>query len=151
MNSANHLPERGEELFRILSRFEYALKETGFGKVGRNEDVDVDWDGFANSQLGVDFLQSVREKGISPTLLTKPPSRQVLRSGKLDWAVAGAPQSVQDLFGAVRRVRNNLFHGGKSGDKDHGRNDALVAESIAVLLEALGTHQELRQMFEGRW
>lgn len=93
----------------------------------------------------------IREKDIAPTLLNTPPSKQVLSSDRtLDWEEGTSPQNVQELFGAVRRVRNNLVHGGKSGDEVSDRNDALVAEAIEVLKEALRWHDDLRSKFEGR-
>ena len=151
MAAANRLPRRGEELMRIVTRFEYALKEIEYGKVGKNGEVEVNWDAFANDGLKAEFLKRIRENAIAPTLLAEPPSKQILLGKTLDWEVGTPPSSVQELLGAVRRVRNNLVHGGKSGDKDFDRNDALVSESIEVLIEALRTHADLRIMFEGKW
>lgn len=151
MSAANRLPARGEELMRIVTRFEYALKEIGYGKVGKSGEVEVNWDAFANEGLKAGFLKRIRENAIAPTLLAEPPSKQILLGNKLDWEDGTPPSSVQELLGAVRRVRNNLVHGGKSGDKDFDRNDRLVSESIEVLTEALRTHADLHFMFEGKW
>ena len=151
MAAAARLPARGEELMRIVTRFEYALKEIEYGKVGKSGEVEVNWDAFANEGLKAEFLKRIRENAIAPTLLAKPPSRQILLGKTLDWGDCAPPSSVQELLGAVRRVRNNLVHGGKSGDKDFDRNDRLVAEAIEVLIEALRTHADLRFMFEGKW
>lgn len=151
MIAANRLPARGEELMRIVTRSEYALKEIEYGKVGKSGEVEVDWDAFANKGLKAKFLNRIREHHIAPTLLAKPPSKQILLGKTLKWEDGTPPSSVQELLGAIRRVRNNLVHGGKSGDKDSDRNDELVSESIEVLNEALQTHADLRFMFEGKW
>ncbi|MER9951856.1 hypothetical protein [Mesorhizobium sp. M0047] len=151
MTATNRLPARGLELMRVVTRFEYALKEIGYGRPGKNGEVDVDWDGFANTELKAAFFKRIQENAVAPTLLSKPPSKQILTGKTLDWEEGSPPTSVQDLFGAMRRVRNNLVHGGKSGDKDSDRNDKLVSESIDVLTEALRTHADLRFMFEGKW
>jgi hypothetical protein len=151
MAAASELPPRGDELIRIFTRFEYALKEIGYAEPARNNDINVLWDKFVNEHLGPSFLEGVRDKGIAATLLQRPPSRQVIRNRVLDWEKTPPPTSVQDLFGAVRRVRNNLVHGGKSGDRDSDRNAALAAEAIAVLLDALRCHTDLRYMFENKW
>lgn len=151
MVAANQLPPRGEELIRVVTRFEYALKEIGYGKPGRNEEVEVKWDEFANECLKAEFLNKAKEKSIALTIFNNPPSRQVIRGRILDWDETAPPTSVQDLFGAVRRVRNNLVHGGKSGDKDSDRSAKLVTEAIEVLLEALRWHADLRFRFENRW
>ncbi len=106
---------------------------------------------FANEGLKADFLQRVRERNIAPTILSNPPSKQILNGSTLAWEGKAAPKNIQDFIGAVRRVRNNLVHGGKSGDPDADRNAILVSEAIEVLLEALRSHDDLRVMFEGKW
>lgn len=151
MAATNTLPERGQELMRVVARFEYALKEIGYGKMGAGGAVEAKWDEFANKELTSDFLKHVRNNKIAPTILSNPPSRQILNGSSLDWDATAPPTDIQSLVGAVRRVRNNLVHGGKSGDKDSDRNNLLVAEAIAVLTEALRAHSDLRFMFEGKW
>ncbi|WP_224557261.1 hypothetical protein [Mesorhizobium sp. ESP-6-2] len=150
MGTANRLPPRADELMHVVTRFEYALKELGYG-VMRNGAVEANWDKFANEELKAEFLQRVREKNLAPTILSNPPSKQVLNGSTLGWGVKAAPNSIQDFIGAVRRVRNNLVHGGKSGHPDADRNALLVSEAIEVLLEALRSHDDLRFMFEGKW
>lgn len=147
MSAANRVPERACEFFRIFSRFEFALKANGFVR-SRNDAPEANWDDFAN-RLGSEFYTKIRNDNVAPTLLTSPPKAQDYTAGYLVWRDRSQPQNVQDLFGAVRRVRNNLFHGGKSGNPDSQRDERLIAEVIAVLESALGTHAEVRQSFEG--
>jgi len=151
MAAANNLPARGEELMRVMTRFEYALKEIGYGKSSGNGAVEADWDEFANKELKAVFLAQIRENHIAPTILSKPPSRQILKAGSLAWEATAPPTDIQSFIGAARRVRNNLVHGGKSGDKDFDRNNILVAEAIDVLMNALRLHGDLRFLFEGKW
>lgn len=151
MKAANSVPAGAEELFRIISRFEFALKEMGFAKPGRNGEADLCWDNFANECLGQDFFQNIKDSKIAPTLLNQPPSVQVIANRSLSWKDGTPPKSVQELLGAVRRVRNNLFHGGKSGDRDAQRNAALISDAIAVLIEALKACDDIRYLFEGRY
>lgn len=147
MSAANMVPPRGEEFFRIISRFEFALKDIGFARTGRDE-VKIHWDDFANS-LGRAFYDRIKVDGVAPTLLSEPPRLQIIRANRLEWQDARPPSNVQELFGAVRRVRNNLFHGGKSGETDNQRNEKLIAEAIAVLQEALQASNNIRRSFEG--
>ena len=86
-------------------------------------------------------------------MIGDPPKRQILDDrGKLEFSEAVAVTNVQELFGAVRRVRNNLFHGGKSGDPDQSRNNVLILESIYVLGEILKfVAPEFKMRFEGRY
>jgi hypothetical protein len=78
MAAANRVPARGEELVLVVMRFEYALKEIGYGKMGAGGAVEAKWDEFVNKELTSDFLKHVRENNIAPTILGKPPSRQIL-------------------------------------------------------------------------
>jgi hypothetical protein len=147
MVAANTLPARGEELMRIVMRFEYSLKETRYGR-SINGSAEADWDKFANETLKAEFYDCIRKNGVAPTLLTEPPSKQVLQSGILSWVKCSKLTDVQSLIGAVRRVRNNLVHGGKSGDPDSDRNDAMVSEAIEILLASLRASDDVRFAFE---
>ncbi|WP_298975666.1 hypothetical protein [uncultured Roseobacter sp.] len=150
LSATNTLPPRGEEFIRIVIRFEYALKEIGYCRAGSGEGAEVCWDKFVNQRLGPAFFERIKEAHVAVTILTEPPSKQVVVNERLDWKPGVVPDNIQDLFVAIRRVRNNLLHGGKAGDIDHDRNANLVSESIAVLLEVLKFDEELRMMFEGR-
>ena len=101
----------------MVTRFEYALKEIGYGKIGVGGTVEAKWDEFANKELTSDFLKHVRENNIAPTILCKPPSRQILNGSSLDWEATAPPTDIQSLFGSVRRVRNNLVHAASQATK----------------------------------
>jgi hypothetical protein len=148
MSAANKVPPRGEEFFKVISRFEFALKDIGFARMGRDEVPEIKWDDFANG-LGREFYNKIKIEGVAPTLLSEPPRLQLIRANRLEWQDARPPSNVQELFGAVRRVRNNLFHGGKSGEADNQRSEKLIAEAIAVLQEALQASDNIRRSFEG--
>jgi hypothetical protein len=68
-----------------------------------------------------------------------PPKKQVLVNGKLDWRDAppspNLPRAEQVLL-MVRRIRNNLFHGGKFLPGDD-RDQVLVNHNIIVLQACL--------------
>lgn len=142
-------PKDATVLFKVMMRFEFALKDAGFLSANTNGSVKVDWDSFANHGLPRKFFDNVKSSGFAKTLLTKPPSRQLVRYGSLDFDDAKSPIDNQQLIGAVCRVRNNLFHGGKSGDRDHARNDELVSDALYVIKEAIKSHKEVRARFEG--
>jgi hypothetical protein len=144
-------PAGGEKLFRIFSRFEYALKESGFVEKGDGAEPKVCWDKFANECLGGEFFRKVSEDGLAPILLANPPKKQIVTGKSLDWRSVDSPKGVAELFAAVRRTRNNLFHGGKHGAPDADRNEALIAESICLLLEALKTCETVKATFEDQW
>jgi hypothetical protein len=78
------------------------------------------------------------------------------RNKSLSFDSMERPKNTQQLLEAVCMVRNNLFHGGKSGDPDADysdphRNEKLIAESQWVLGLALERHNDVRFAFEGRY
>ncbi|TIQ62003.1 MAG: hypothetical protein E5X41_30620 [Mesorhizobium sp.] len=152
LTAANQLPPKSDELFRIFARFEFALKMAGFTSPKPDGKFDVDWNTFANSaELGPAFLAEVQASGIAATILGDPPMHQRLVHGALAFVPAAPPDAVQAFVGAVCRVRNNLFHGGKFfPGNDDDRNTTLVSEAIASLLLALEKHEAVRAYFEGR-
>lgn len=145
------VPPRSDELFQLFSRFEYALKETGFVESGHANEARASWDRFTIECLGEAFLDRVVREKLAPVLLRNPPSKQIAKGGRLDWAPCEPPKTTVELFRAVRRIRNNLFHGGKHGDQDSDRNQALIAESICLLGEALEASADVQAAFECRW
>jgi hypothetical protein len=97
---------------------EYALKAAGYLTKGSGEkrDAKPDWDRFAKQ------VRAVIERSADPDLaeavayiLKYPPKKQVVIDDKLAWD-ATPPNSgsqAERVIIYVRRIRNNLFHGGK--------------------------------------
>lgn len=144
------LTELAKELFRTFARFEFALKEAGF-HTGEG-DASPHWRNFALS------IDAVLEEQATPELaaaieyiLEEPPHKQVVRNGALTWELA-PPQtdSRADLVLLyVRRVRNNLFHGGKFNGHwfDPDRSESLMTSSLVILNAALAASQPVGQAF----
>ncbi len=129
------------EIFVTFSRMEFALKETGYASGGGNR-VSVNWCKFAeenseffNSRLGSDE----KFKSAVEYLRSKPPKKQVLEEGTLGFIEQDGNNNqteAQKTIRMVRRVRNNLFHGGKyliGGEKDRERDRKLVRHSLIIL------------------
>src|SRR5689334_17856713 len=101
------------EFLGVFARYEYALKAAGFAA---GDPVQPAWDTYAKSIDPV--FSKISDKAFHQAveyLLTKPPKKQVLRAGKLEWETTpfdNVPRA-QKVLTMVRRVRNNLFHGGK--------------------------------------
>jgi len=137
--------------FLTFSCFEFALKNSGLYKPPRpNDDPNTgyrakpDWDRFALS------LRRKFQIGSPPQLaeaceylLLNPPWREVVANGALVWdaaAESNALTDVEKLVCYIRRVRNNLFHGGKfstSHTPDRRRNAELMEYSLVILHEFL--------------
>jgi hypothetical protein len=134
-------------------RFEFALKEACFGL--ENGDAQVDW-GRVTIKLGVPFFLRIKESGRADTLMKKPPKKQIAHNYALEWEQKAPPKTIADLFEAVRRVRNNLVHGGKSGDPEYDaddprRNENLIREAQWIVEQALHELPDVRGYFEGRY
>ncbi len=130
------------EFFLTFARFEFALKAAGFvgGDLRR---AWPNWDGFGQSldldtaRLDPNFSAAFEYFGLHP------PWRQVVTTNGLVWdSTVGFTtlERMEQVLELVRRVRNNLFHGGKFSDEVYsgpGRNELLLRHSLAVLHRCL--------------
>jgi len=135
-----------------MMRLEFALKDTGYAVAGRRQTAEVQWDRYANEKLGSEFWEKIKEATKVKALVQTPPKRQIVdQDGNLDWEEVGVVSCVQELVGALRRVRNNLFHGGKSGDPDACRNARLYSASLYVIDKILKEDDIIRTSFTGKY
>lgn len=145
-------PIGADRMFMVMMRLEFALKEIGYCRRARNGSAEVDWDKFAKERLGAPFFDLICAAGNARTLIHSPPKRQTVDgSGALAWEQTGEVSNVQELLGAMRRVRNNLFHGGKSGDPDGDRNEELIANALSLIDAMLQENSDLQSIFEGKY
>ena len=142
-------PPETIEFFVVFSRFEYALKCSGHLTNGKGNEAKADWDKFAD-RLGKPFLNHIRRSNHADKLLEKPPKKQVMRDGKVEWKEVTPIKTAADLFCAIRRVRNNLFHGGKYSTgpvEEIARNKELLSSARWVLIQALEESPKVRTVF----
>jgi hypothetical protein len=145
------------DFFLTFARFEFALKSSGFF-VRRPEityEAKPDWDRFA------DHLREIFKPASNPRLrqacdhlLDNPPWREVVSGGTWLWDATAENDQISEvkrLLRYVRRVRNNLFHGGKFSSlpvPDIGRNAALLDDSLVILRECLNLADDVRVHYE---
>ncbi len=135
--------------FVVFSRFEATMKAMGHMKGKDGDPAEPDWENFA--KVYRDYFKSDLTEELKKAVTyieTKPPKQQV-RKGKneLTWAENRHPANMPQLLRLtlyVRRVRNNLFHGGKFAggiDATPERNTELLHHSLVLLDEfiRLGT------------
>ncbi len=147
------LDETAFHLFRLFAQYEYALKAMGYAKASRTGTAEPDWDRFAK-EIGVKLLAASEPSVVAARdyLLREPPRRQVLVNGEIAWAdVSNSDHSAHALFGHIRRVRNNLYHGGKFNGRwfapDRSRP---LMDTCIILLDALKMQDAvLREAIEG--
>src|SRR5688572_22174407 len=105
------------DFFYWFSRFEFALKEHGYLKWNKPGAPAVpSWREFQRKH-GDTYVPSPAAR----ELLKLHPKQQVVGTGDLDWIPVDVSKCSTELCKLVlmlTTVRNNLFHGGKHGDKD---------------------------------
>lgn len=146
-----NLPGNALTFFATFSRFEYALKRSRFLTHDHpGQRAEPNWDSFANS-LHREFFNQLGNEVATKYLFEQPPKlMQVGQHGDLDWVEKSAPNCNQALFGAVRRVRNNLFHGEKTvlDDRDGKLINAALCVLDSVFAEASKTSQSHKKLKE---
>lgn len=139
--------------FKLFAQCEYALKAMSYGRAAHRYATEADWDRFAN-EVGT-RLMSEQDPGVVAArtyLLENPPKRQVWVNGSVAWEpVPNNERSVQILFAHIRRVRNNLYHGGKFNGRwiDPDRSAELISKSLVLLEHLVIVDANLREAING--
>lgn len=142
------LDELGVDLFYKFARIEYALKAAGFHS-GEGTTAQPNWDAFAlkhgDAMLG--------DPAIADTIkfmTAYPPKSQIIEQGHLKWCdVRPNGNAAIELLLCVRRVRNNMFHGGKFNDHwlDPQRSQTLIEHTLRVLDACLRASEPLSRAY----
>lgn len=86
-------------------------------------------------------------------ILNEPPKKQFIAGGVMEWRdVVPSTNSKSDtLFQYIRRIRNNLFHGGKFNGHWFApeRSERLMCAGLVVLKAAVEQEQDVRDAFHG--
>ena len=144
-----HASPSAAKLFACFSRFEFALKECGYVKANRYGWAEPDWDRFSALDGLPSLVQRLRIDGAAAELLQHPPRQQVVARGHWEWADASPIVEGATFVRAIKRVRNNLFHGGKAGADP--RDDQLCEDAVACLVALLDLDRDVRWAFLGRY
>jgi hypothetical protein len=130
------------EFFYWFSRFEFALKANWYLRSEQEgARAEPGWTRFIDKFEGAYALSAVAQK-----LIEAKPRRQLVGKHELEFADLTFESAATDLkrvVGFARTVRNNLFHGGKSGHDgwdDPKRMRELLELTLPLLdeLAALG-------------
>jgi len=141
------------QFFVFFSRFEYTLKRARFVQTNSKGEARVDWKGFAHKMAPLLCKHTDNSFKTGVTYIeTHPPKKQVL-SGQ-------GFRRVEDNFSGdfdldrvlvlVRRIRNNLFHGGKfpeGPEDDVSRDRKLLRSGITILRACLESSPTLMTPF----
>lgn len=134
-----------------FAAFEQALKAAGFNR--GDGPAKPDWMTFADVDEVLEEFQD-RDSRIAEDvqlLIEDPPRQQKVQNGNLNWEVADPSQDTlsKTALVYVRRVRNNLFHGGKMGVESfpRERDIELIDASLGIIHRCAELHPEVRTLF----
>lgn len=140
------------EFFGVFARFEYSLKATAYCTGDRYGNAFPDWREL-KEKLGqpVSEIETDRVVEAIAYLLEEPPQVQMYVDGQpefmerdLDGENSGAK-----AIEAAKRVRNNLFHGGKHTPHSPPERDTRLIETSLTVIEAcLSVDEQLKAEFE---
>lgn len=141
------------KFFLFFSRYEYALKRAEYIDIRPDKSPNPDWDKYARAKP--DLLKKITAEEFSKAvdfLKKNPPRKQIVKEKKLDWA----PDCYSDevdlarLLVLVRRIRNNLFHGGKfegGPESDVCRDEELLKVGLIIMQYILHEDIQLHNFF----
>lgn len=127
------------EFFAVFARFEYAMKATRYCGGDRYGNAMPDWRSL-KADLGgpIGGMQIPATDEAMAYLLADPPQvqkvvdrRPVFQTVPLDGDTSGAK-----AIEAAKRVRNNLFHGGKHTPHSPPERDTRLLRAASVILDA---------------
>jgi len=151
------------KFFLNFSRFEYALKASGYfqrGRLNRQNfpappDAKPDWNRFGESIKNTFKMDQNDElQRACQYILDNPPMKQVIVNDSIAWETPVRPQSQSDvefLLRMVRSVRNNLFHGAKHNielHEDIQRTELLLDNGLIILRECLRLSPQVKNEFD---
>jgi hypothetical protein len=147
------------DFFLTFSRFEYALKHSGLYQQRPGARIPYeatpDWDSFAVRLRGTfDPSRATELREAVDLFLLHPPFREVVAAGGLGWDTTALPETLSEiecLLIYIRRVRNNLFHGGKFSEGqnfDAERNTKLLSASLVILYECLNQDANVKREYD---
>lgn len=152
MTQYPHLDQLAGKLFHVFSRAEYALKAAGYNK--GDGAAEANWRTFA---LAVeDLIANPTTQELQEAIdffFNAPPKKQVIVSGVIQWEVSDPETNSQadKLLIFVRRVRNNLFHGGKFNGHWFApeRSEPLLRHSLTILTACIDTVPAVNEAYHG--
>ncbi|MXO47620.1 hypothetical protein GRI69_05045 [Erythrobacter vulgaris] len=140
------------EFFGVFGRFEYAMKATIYCTGDRYGNALPHWHELKD-RLGQPILdvETDRVAKAIAYLLEEPPKVQMFVHGRAEFMerdLDGENSGVKAIE-AAKRVRNNLFHGGKHTPHSPPERDTrLIQASLAIIEACLSVDEALKTEFE---
>lgn len=147
-----NLDQLAGKLFHVFSRTEYALKAAGYNNGDGVAETNwrtfaLDVEGLISNPENQELLEAIN------FFFNAPPQKQVIVGGVIQWEVSEpATNSKADkLLIYIRRVRNNLFHGGKFNGHwfEPERSEVLLSHSLTILTACVKYVPTVREAYHG--
>lgn len=148
----NDVKEIVYDFFYKFSRFEFALKESGYIKTGARNSALPDWKKFY-TKYQTDYVLNKQER----ELFLSPPKVQSFIKREIHWvdfSFEDGQSELEQLTLLLRAIRNNLFHGGKYGDRswdDTVRIQYLLIRGICCLDNFSSLSEDLSAHYLGKY
>lgn len=145
--------------FIDFSLFEFAMKKMGVSSgllIGNEQGANADWENLAKrGEIISVFKDRKRDGDFDKAIafyLSRPPEKQVVIGDNLKFQPRpeGGSEPHQVLF-YLRRVRNNLFHGGKFVDEmigDPTRDFEFIKHGNCLLYTCLDAIPDMNKTFQ---
>jgi len=141
------------DFFREFARYEYCLKVTGLRS--RASVAEASWDKYAAEVAHVFDNPPTSAFGEAVEYFTRyPPKKQIIKADVLAWEEESRSESgakALRMLLRIRRVRNNLFHGGKFNDIWFApeRSELLLSHALVILHACRDGHDRVKEAYEG--
>jgi hypothetical protein len=161
-NTLNQALQIDRELFfqfsLAFSRLEYSAKDQGFvteqaNRVG--QDLKVDWNSLANRiapEFEIVLANDAAVRAAATYIEEHPPKKQMQVAGIAQFIDARPqfPSQTQNLMVYLRRIRNNLFHGGKGFMSEQlDRDERLLESGLRLIGAIVECDPRIRRSFYG--
>ncbi len=151
METTAELEKLAFEFFKVFARAEYSLKASGFNCGDGN--AKADWSTF--SKQVENLIQTPNNQELQEAIdfvMSQPPKKQIIVNGKIEWSDCTPSDSVmaENLLVYIRRVRNNLFHGGKFNGHwfEPERSEKLISKSLIILKACINHNEDTKKAYE---
>lgn len=138
------------QFFAVFSRFEYAMKASRYCFGDHKGNATPNWT-LLKAQVGGQILLNGAIASSIAYLVAEPPEVQKFVNGLPRFQAVALPggNDGAKALEAARRVRNNLFHGGKhTAHSPAERDTKLIVAALEVLGACLAADGALNTEFE---
>ncbi len=151
----DELDQLAATMFRVFARFEYALKAADFFLEDGRKNAKPNWEKFAKVDEVIRLFEKPQDQELAEAIEymnEHPPKKQVIENGVLAWSEVPPDTNLESdrILQYVRRVRNNLFHGGKfsvSGWDAPERTSMLLKHSLSILHACLDASPKVNEAY----